>query len=440
MSKRPHQGKSPRHDKHKGVKDQQCQEPKAHAVPQGTQPAAPPSAEASQTLTLDPLAPVICRSGRPFDDQAGPDGARFPPPSTVSGCLRTAWARQSGRYLGKGMADEQVAELMGVAVAGPLLARVDPLGGLCLYAPKPADALYFGVGDLARCVRATPARLPESCGMDLPDNLLPVYLDGGDKEKSGPGPAWWAWEDLLEFRRYQDPSHIQLSEGGWSPPTGDLRTHVAIDRNTLAAVSGQLFQTEGLDFGAPEGLKGGAAEGFKLLVHCAEPLAPALVHLGGERRLARLEPRLDAVWPEAPPDWIEDIGRAGGVVLTLLTPGLFSAGYRPGWLESSADGWLEGTPPLAPDLRLRLRAAALGRWQPHSGWDLAAQKPRAGRKLVPAGAVYWFQILGDPTAADLEALWLTNLCDHLQDRRDGFGLALPAAWTPPDSTASDHTK
>ncbi|MFZ1575892.1 MAG: type III-B CRISPR module-associated Cmr3 family protein [Chromatiaceae bacterium] len=437
MSKKPN--KSPRYEKHKGQAASSAGAgPRPAAQPPHTKPSERTSE--SRTLTLDPLAPLICRSGRPFDDQAGPDGARFPPPSTVAGTLRTAWARQSGRYLGKGMADEQVAELMGVSVAGPLLACPDRHGRLGLLAPKPADALYFGAGDAARCVRAAPRLLPESCGMDLPDNLLPVYLDSDGKEKPGPGPAWWAWEDLLDFRRGNDLNHAQIDERGWSPPTGDLRTHVAIDRNTLAAESGRLFQTEGLDLAAPEGLKEGAAEGFKLLVRCAEPLAPALVHLGGERRLARLEPRPDADWPEAPPGWIEDISRAGGVVLTLLSPGLFGGGYRPGWLKPNTAGWLEGTPALIPSLQLRLRAAALGRWQPHSGWDLAAQKARAGRKMVPAGAVYWFQILGDPTAADLEALWLTNLCDHIQDRRDGFGLALPAAWTPPGSAASDHPK
>jgi len=31
-------------------------------------------------VSLEPLAPLIVRSGRPFDDQAGADAPRFPPP------------------------------------------------------------------------------------------------------------------------------------------------------------------------------------------------------------------------------------------------------------------------------------------------------------------------------------------------------------------------
>lgn len=387
-------------------------------------------AKPSEVLTLLPMAPLICRSGRPFDDQAGVDSARFPPPSTVAGCLRTAWARETGQDFG--------AHLMQLPVEGPILARPDRVGGLCLYAPRPADALYYGKGKEARCVRAEPKPFAPGCGADLPDGLLPVQLTESPDGKETKGPAWWAWDDLLAFRRQEPLSHAQLQEGGWSPPAGDRRTHVAIERGTQAAKTGQLFQTEGLDFAPPDGMKDDPSSDLRLLVRAGVPLSAAMAHLGGERRLARIEPRETASWPEPPKGWFQDIARAGGVSLTLLTPVLFSAGYRPGWLHGTdrndPPGRLSGSPPGMPGLTLELRAAALGRWQPHSGWDLAEQKPRAGRKLVPAGAVYWFSLLGDPSEEDLAALWLASICDHAQDRRDGFGVALPAPWQPTPSS------
>ena len=91
-------------------------------------------------------------------------------------------------------------------------------------------------------------------------------------------------------------------------------------------------------------------------------------------------------------------------------------------------------------MRLRLRAAAVERWQPHSGWDLARRQPRPTRKLVPAGATYWFDVLGACDREALAALWLTSVCDKPQDRLDGFGLALPGPWAPPTGeTLSDET-
>jgi len=429
MSKKSRQTKSIRYDKVKRRQAPQTGAPAGQTAERITSAPAPGATPRgpSVVLTLEPLAPLICRTGRPFDDQAGPDGARFPPPSTVAGCLRTGWARQAGKPFDP--------SLMGFAVAGPLLAGPEGQDRLSLFAPKPADAIYFGSGDRARCVRAIPSPFPPGSGADLPEGLLPVTLSQAEEEKPGKGPAWWAWDDLLAFRLGQDLPHAQLVNNGWSPPPGDRRTHVAIDRSTLAADPGRLFQTEGLDLASPVGHGDKPRSGLQLLVRCAEPLSAALVHLGGERRLARLEPRPESAWPAPPEGWLAHIQAVRGLSLTLLTPGLFGAGYRPGWLDER----LEGQPPEAPKLQLRLRAAALDRWQPHSGWDLAAHRPRAGRKLVPAGAVYWFEVVGDPSTEDLRGLWLASLCDHPQDRRDGFGLALPAPWTP-IQTAFDNLK
>ncbi len=376
---------------------------------------------------LEPLAPIIVRSGRPFDFQAGADAARFPPPSTLAGCLRTAWARQCGNAAFDATLRQQM-------VSGPLLVRVDAEGSPQLLVPKPADAHYFGHGDEARCVRAEPRPFDEGCGADLPDGLTPVQLVEPIEGKPGNGPRWWAWHDFMAWRG--DPQHRpdlgQLRRNGWSPPRGELRTHVAIETATQAADAGQLFQTEGLDL-QPDNAwlqnKDAPAQ-LRLLARFGEPLAAGLVHLGGERRLARLQPVADtgqgAVWPQAPRDWLRQIRARRRLTLTLLTPGIFGAGFRPGWLDDD----LQGAPPCAPGVRLRLVAAALARWQPHSGWDLATQSPRATRKLVAAGATYWLELLADVDEAALAPLWLASVCDAAQDRRDGYGLVLPAPWTP----------
>ena len=371
-------------------------------------PRVPEHTGPSTVASLDPLAPIIVRSGRPFDGRSDADPARFPPPSTVAGCLRTAWARAADRPLGP--------ELSRLAVAGPLLlTRTNQV-----LVPKPADALYFGHGDSARCLRAEPRPFDEGCGADLPDGLLPVQLTEQVAGKPGDGPAWWSWDDLLAFRSGNMMTHGRLCENGWTPPRGDRRTHVAIDPDTGAAGAGRLFQTEGLDLDAPDG-------GLRLLVRCAEPLDETLVHLGGKRRLAALQPEPEGTWPAPPQGWLDGIARAGGLCLTLLTPGIFSAGYRPGWLDAN----LTGAPPTASRLRLQLCAVAVDRWQPHSGWDLYRRQPRPSRKLAGAGTTCWFRILGDVDAGELDALWLASVSDLEQDRYDGFGLALPAPWTPP---------
>ena len=407
--------------------------------PPAPPPQAPKPREPGPVVSLDPLAPVIVRSGRPFDDRSDADPARFPPPSTVAGCLRTAWVRMTGR----GFGPKLVPEIVQMAVAGPLLLDRENR----ILAPKPADALYFGHGEEARCVRAEPRPFEPGCGADLPGALLPIQLAEPVAGKPGSGPAWWSWGDLLAFRSTTDTGrrfYARLCENGWSPPPrGDRRTHVAIDPKTGAADAGRLFQTEGLDLDAPDAPQDrdlpaeekhwpAARGGLRLLARCDEALGEGLAHLGGERRLAALQPEPERTWPAPPPDWLDRIARAGGLSLTLLTPAIFSAGYRPGWLD---DADLIGSPPAAPGLRLQLRAAAVERWQPHSGWDLARRQPRPSRKLAGAGATYWFRILGGIAPDALAALWLASVSDGEQDRRDGFGLALPSPWEPVEPPA-----
>jgi CRISPR-associated protein Cmr3 len=420
MSKSPKKHPKPNYSKQQRLQAKANATQTASDKPAATiQRHSPQAAKPSPVVSLEPLAPLIVRSGRPFDDQAGVDAPRFPPPSTVAGCLRTAWARAQGKPFGP--------ELTALAVGGPLLARADATTGLRLLAPKPTDAHYFGQGPTARCVRAEPRAFEEGCGADLPEGLQPVRLCEAVQGKPGLGPAWWDWEDLLAFRTGRTPDHATLCAHGWSPPAGDRRTHVAIDATTQAAESGRLFQTEGLDLEPDNGwLKHPDAASLRLLARCAEPLPAGLVHLGGERRLARLHPEPETAWPQPPSNWLRDIQKAGGLTLTLLTPGVFAAGDRPDWLDAS----LTGEPPQAPGLRLRLVAAAVERWQPHSGWDLAQHAPRPTRKLVGAGATYWFRLLDPVTPEALAALWLVSLCDLEQYRRDGFGLALPAPWAP----------
>ena len=367
-------------------------------------------------MSLDPLAPIIVRSGRPSLNQTNADPARFPPPSTVAGCLRTAWARTTNRPFGP--------ELAELTVGGPLLLTRDDK----VLVPKPADAVYFGHGNATRCVRATPSRLDPGCGADLPEGLLPVALTERIDGKPGNGPDWWLWEDLLEFRDQGAIALERLRANGWTPPSGDRRTHVTINAETRAAATGQLFQTEGLDLDAPVGTRDASAGGLRILARCREPLGEALVHLGGKRRLAALSPEPEPIWPTPPQGWAARIAAASGVRMTLLTPGVFSAGYRPGWLNAR----LEGSPPDAPGLKLRLLAVMVDRPQVHSGWDLAGRKPRPSRKLAGAGAVYWFRIVDGTDTDSLEALWLASVSDLEQDRRDGFGLALPGPWSPVD--------
>jgi CRISPR-associated protein Cmr3 len=375
------------------------------------------------TYLIEPLAPLIIRSGRPFDDQAGADAACFPPPSTLAGALRTAHAEATGTPLGPSLAK--------IPVVGPLPVNLDETGKIIsLLVPKPADALYFfDAKKSTTLVRAVPTPISDGEGMDLPNGLLPVQLASAVTGKPAGGPRWWAWDDLTAFRRGATPALKDIKARGWEPPEDDMRTHVAIERASQASEKGKLFQTAGLVFLPKPQQQSRLPDGRIGLIGGIEgQICDGVVTLGGERRLSAIASAPKSIWPDMPSTLAEAVRQTGGLCVTLLTPALFAGGWRPNWLDDT----LVGSPPGCAGLELRLRAAALERWQPHSGWDLAQRQARAGRKLIPAGAVYWFEV-EEASEEALRSLWLSPVSDHEQDRRDGFGLALLHAWKLPNT-------
>lgn len=396
-----------------------------------------------RTYVVEPLQTVVFRSGFPFGSGVRTDGSNWPLPSAAAGLLCTQWERARSAHA----LPDYAAAARHVAQKGPWLLRwADEAATPVWCVPKPADALYMG-GSAAAVVEAV-ALLPQPCpdgggcdlptapataagdGVDRPGTLLPVMLPPNHKGKPRPGPAWWTFEEWLRWR-CGEVLHWHGSAAADLPR--EARTHVSIDDASGAARDGQLFRTDGWGVGAS--LSGAPSRwGFVLLSN--EDVPSSSVRFGGEGRLSALQALAQPPHGlDGPPEPLRQRARgASGLSLTLTTPAIFAHGWWPGWLDRSG----VGSPPGTPRIRLRLRAAAIERWLPVSGWDLALQTPKAMRKAVAAGAVYWFDLI-EPTDAvqALHDLWLASVSDREDDRRQGFGVVLPAPWSPPSSVPQD---
>ena len=387
------------------------------------------SATTPLSYLLEPKAPLIIRSGRPFDEQAGADEARFPPPSTMAGALRAAHVRSNSTLSFDG---SDTADILKIAVKGPLPVKIKADNSKTILVPKPEDARYhYDEDGSIQLVRLVPTPLDDSAGWDLDDRLMPlIYESGTDKRYGKPakGPAWWSLDHLLQWRQQdskQEPlNYSDIVKEGWTPPRDDIRTHVAIDAKTYASEEGKLFQTSGLPMWQEK--QAGdifPEEHIALLGTIAGEISNTAVNLGGERRLAKVQ-CCEGLWPPVDEAQIENIFQQKQLSLTLLTPAIFEYGWLP--CKKNNVGIYCYRPDFIKGLALELVAASVPRWQAHSGWDLANQRPKPSKKVVPAGAVYWFKLVaGDKDA--LKQLWLSNISSDPQDRKDGFGLALPHA-------------
>lgn len=406
----------------------------------------------AREVLLRPRDPIIARDGRPFAATPGAQAISlpWPLPSTTAGALRT----QIGNSLAFDWLKDGPDRARGIAVHGPLmLARWPDDARWQIYVTAPRDALIVDAAatDAAtRDHRMSALRpydadeLPDGAGCDLPVGLRPLRIPGVGKPASG--YTYWPLAACERWLAAPAPAEQAPPARTLNALPLDARMHVKIDPQTRAAAQGYLFGTVGLAFAdAPHAANNHSREespARALLCRVSgqevgswTQAESAFVTLGGERRLAALGSG-DGLWPGRPHQGLRDALRgARRLRLLLVTPALFTGGWRPGWLDNN----LEGSPPGLPEARLRLVAAAVGRQAPVSGWNMQRHKgedgrwrergPKAARYTVPAGSVYFFDVVaGSLDDRGIETLWMAALSDEPQDRADGFGLSLSGVW------------
>ncbi len=410
------------------------------------------------TFQFLPHGPQVFGEGNPPLAYVPPDGVRIPPQATVAGFIRTLLLQDSGEI------DEAKAKeaLEKIRVGGVFLADLSNSEKPALWVPLPADLRMSGAKDQAPTWHR--ARLeakktgegtlgPMAADVEAPDLLVHVESKVGTEKTRSPKVLFRPLEKLIFW-------HLEESEGLGPDPQGSLRPlqtetriHVALDSETGTAEAGALFGTGGVRF----------AEGFGLVADVIDEREQAtpssgrsLKGLGGRGRLGWASFTGGACFPSFGGD-IEDRYKKRiaklltphkvscqslGLGLQLLTPAFFGdIAWKPDW---SQVGKALGLPGI-----LTLRAACIDRYAFQSGWNLNKEIPRAVRRLVPAGSLYWLSLNsggGDAQQKDLilnacQTLWGQSLCRALPDdlsnflaapAHDGYGVVLPFPCLLPD--------
>jgi CRISPR-associated protein Cmr3 len=378
---------------------------------------------------IEPRDPIIFRDGRPFSAQPGARAKTlpFPYPSTIIGAIRS----HAGRNAAGHFDTTRIPELLQKGMRGPLLVSLDDDGNVAdWHFPAPADALLLkreeaSDDDTARLVPLTPLARPEGAATNL-DGLLLVGPASPVKDKPYPrSPAFWNWKAFEQWLvRPEAQEAVALTALGLSGLAEDSRMHVRIDPGSQTAEAGALFQTTGLSFTYVTEKEHDtplltSARRLALAVDTDAEMKPDWGFLGGERRMARWQKPSQAQWSTCPPEVRQRIKADGHARIILLTPALFEQGFLPTWLPASVEG-----------VQVTIEAAAVNRYQTVSGWDYENNRPKPTRRLAPAGSVYFIQLDGDEAAIDrfIDAVWMHNISDDEQDRRDGFGLAVLGVW------------
>ena len=101
--------------------------------------------------------------------------------------------------------------------------------------------------------------------------------------------------------------------------------------------------------------------------------------------------------------------------LYLATPALFTDGWKTSWMTTDHSEYR--------GIKIRLLAAAVGKPVPVGGFDMKEKSPKAMRKAVPPGSVYYLELENETDNTRLEELFHNKSISEITDSQNqGFGI------------------
>ena len=395
----------------------------------------------SKTIFIEPLDVLLFRDSKPFS--GGEDHlARSvfpPPPSTVYAAIRShLLSHHFGRFEafkdGKDVPPDLAQEIGSPTHFGSLELRrlvvarkQEPMDShqqairVELLHPMPNDVAEGKVSK--QHVLLKPAdRLPVQT--NLPQGLQHLWINKDVHLEAATG---WLTEKgmqrYLDGDAYSPDSFFASGEVIAGDQIGEViftreeRTGIARDRTRRSVREGLLYSVEYLRLRRGIGFFA-EFEGTRLLPDSG------LINLGGDRRPAQYQPAQASA--PALVKITRRIWERRRFKLVLMTPALFVNGWRPKWID---ERMLEGS---RANVRVRLVAAALGKPIGIGGFDLVKQFPKPVHRFVPAGSVYFFELLEGDADAAIQAFHEKSVSEDSETfpetARQGFGHSLIGAW------------
>lgn len=369
------------------------------------------------TLLFRPIDVLHFRGNRLFGGPGDHGEAIMPPwPSVFIGAVisRSMADRENGvpfADLTPEIAHALIEEMFG-EISLRWMALADETSRGAMYFPSPADIVLQKDGDSLSATRlvTVPRTAFPDCGSSFSSGL-PEYpvLRSASRTKAA-GGYWFTlagFEAHLAGKPIDNNCFVPISALWKSDP----RLGIAIDSSRRTAEKSRIYTTEAIALAD--------SIGFVCSFSHEKGDLPrdGLVRLGGDGRAAEV-----VEYPFSP----DSLGRpASGwkrFRMILATPCPSETDWLPPGIREVDSEFIF----QINGMKARLMSAAVARYEVISGWDLAKRAPKPAVRMIPAGAVYWFETIEGDTAA-LEELWQVGLPgsedteEYPSRRREGFG-------------------
>ena len=371
---------------------------------------------------------LVFRDGRPFGDAGHVNGGilNWPWPTTITGMLRSRIGLSRDENMFQTREDspdllepERVEKLKKITAERVLpmwqeKGNETPWHSLF---PAPADALVYTVpGENMYTVNGFDYEDPfDQGGINLPWQNWRIPVTTAVTKPAADSPDLWYQEHFFAWLATGKlESEIAAKDLGLSYPKPEVRMHTAIDPGTGVVKKGNLFSSQGINLSTVDGDRQKAGRmGIGVELTKTEvgddPFGPCF--FGAERKTAFVDQMKESF-----PPCLDCFENKKFLRLLLISPGDFGS-WAPEWLMPD-DGEKETGWCLVPntDISIRLCSAFIPPWLPVSGWDYAVRRPKATRRLVPAGAVYVIEVKDSSRSQELaRRIWGRSMANGLSD-------------------------
>jgi CRISPR-associated protein Cmr3 len=342
-------------------------------------------------IRINPLDTFFFRDGKPFDmgDESWADGVFPPSPSVIYGALRTLFFAHSSKLdLTKEELDEMTKEFR---IRGIFLQI-----GKNVYLPIPNDIVKAKDTNQFTFLELKEKPACSSCKTDKV-LVASVISEGAE-----------GVVDIDSFKAILARENITTITLKKDFLKKEPKIGIARNKISKATEEGRLYRVEMQRF----------ADNSKIVVVFENLELPekCISKIGGEGKTFSYELENMEIPENGFIDYPSEIEN-NTFRICLTTPTLFQNGWLPSWIDEAT---LIGTFPKS-NLKLKLLTAALGRPISLGGFDVKNGQPKEMNKYVPAGSVYYFEILEGTYQEAIQAFHFQSISE-CETAKEGFGI------------------
>ncbi|WP_347489262.1 type III-B CRISPR module-associated protein Cmr3 [Desulfoscipio sp. XC116] len=359
---------------------------------------------------IEALDTLFFRDAAPFDATADVYGkSMFPPlPSVYAGALRSCYfAHHMESFVRAGEEDDPTRDL--------------EIGLTCFKQeedflfPLPMDVAVKEIKEEGTSSKYSANTLTLQRAKEISSHPLPYVLRQEELTRSGkdidlPGGFYIDHNVLNAYLQDQKKSLVCKPLADFI--SSEARIGIKIDRNTGMSEESMFYQIRTVRPINQQNKR------ITLFVETSGVDLPqqAVIKIGGESKASQLT----AV--STKPEFKMEASSSQYFKLYMATPAIFSGGWLPDWGFEEPD-YIGTYKQDNAEIKVKLRAAAIGRYAGVGGFDMKKGRPKAMRYAVPAGSVYYFELLQEGTFADaMELLHGKKISSERSN--EGFGFCL----------------